>query len=46
LLAHSENVKKLRSDVPLIEVKGANFSPDRDPEGIIEHWTQLIEKAS
>lgn len=46
LWAHSENITRLRSDVPLIEVKGANFSPDRDAEGIIEHWSQLIEKAS
>ncbi|KAI1850374.1 hypothetical protein JX265_002272 [Neoarthrinium moseri] len=46
LWAHAENAKKHRSDVPLIEVKGANFSLDRDAEGIITHWTQLIDKAS
>ncbi|ETS84137.1 hypothetical protein PFICI_02162 [Pestalotiopsis fici W106-1] len=46
LWAHAENVKMHRDDVPLIEIKGANFSLDRDAEGIIKSWTPLVEKAT
>ncbi|KAH9885729.1 Alpha/Beta hydrolase protein [Xylariomycetidae sp. FL2044] len=46
LWSHFENVKKIRDDVPTAVIKGANFSPDRDAEGIISEWSKLMDKSS
>jgi hypothetical protein len=46
LWAHAENVKKHRNDVPLIEINGANFSLDRDAEGIVKTWTPFIKNCA
>jgi pimeloyl-ACP methyl ester carboxylesterase len=45
LWGYFENVRKARPDANMVEVKGANFTLDRDVEGIVEHWTPFIAKA-
>ncbi|KAH8678272.1 Alpha/Beta hydrolase protein [Xylariales sp. PMI_506] len=46
LWEHFENLTKIRPDIPAIGIKGANFSLDRDVEGVVQNWTAHIEKAS
>ncbi|KAK8023665.1 hypothetical protein PG993_011731 [Apiospora rasikravindrae] len=42
LWPYFENVQKVREDVSMVEVKGANFTLDRDVEGIIREWSTFI----
>ena len=40
------NAKALKADVVECEVKGSNFSVDRDVQGLVEAWTPFIEGAA
>ncbi|KAK7946175.1 uncharacterized protein PG986_010496 [Apiospora aurea] len=42
LWPYFENVQKVREDVSIVEVKGANFTLDRDVEGIVRDWSTFI----
>ncbi|KAI1340160.1 Alpha/Beta hydrolase protein [Xylariaceae sp. FL0016] len=46
LWPYFENLRQVRDDVEMVEVKGANFTLDRDTEGIIAAWSKLLERAS
>lgn len=49
LYGHMGNARKLRPDDPNLvvkDIKGANFSVDRDVEGIVETWEPFMVKAS
>jgi pimeloyl-ACP methyl ester carboxylesterase len=45
LWPYFDNIARVRPDVPMIEIKGGNFQPERDPEGIVKEWTPLFEKS-
>jgi len=44
LIKYFGYVKSLRPDVRAVEVQGANFSPDRDVDGVGRHWKQFLEE--
>lgn len=44
LIKFFEHVKSLRPEARAVEVQGANFSPDRDADGVGRYWKQFLEE--
>ncbi|KAH8653658.1 Alpha/Beta hydrolase protein [Xylariales sp. PMI_506] len=44
LWPYFEKIAALRPDIPLLEIKGAVYSPERDVEGIVKNMTPFLEK--
>ncbi|KAI1844673.1 hypothetical protein JX265_007064 [Neoarthrinium moseri] len=39
-----QQIRRIRDDIPMIEIKGAAYSPELDVHGIVENLTPFLEK--